>query len=153
MLLTNTIRVHFFFNFETGFNLKKTPFICFPDVFKFETSSAGWVSALPYLAMALTLQVAGHLADCLLRRGTFSRTNIRKIFNCGAFLSQVGVYLYWVLVSQAVRQTKVAQGVNLKGRSPRAPSTKGRPGVHLVFVYGFELQLSDVIKISPRAQC
>ncbi|KPJ21293.1 Vesicular glutamate transporter 1 [Papilio machaon] len=60
------------------------------DVFKFETSSAGWVSALPYLAMALVLQVAGHLADCLLRRGTFSRTNIRKIFNCGAFLSQVG---------------------------------------------------------------
>ncbi|XP_013178070.1 PREDICTED: vesicular glutamate transporter 1 isoform X1 [Papilio xuthus] len=58
------------------------------DVFKFETSSAGWVSALPYLAMALVLQVAGHLSDWLLRRGTFSRTNIRKIFNCGAFLSQ-----------------------------------------------------------------
>lgn len=58
------------------------------DVYKFETSATGWLSAIPYLAMAATLQGAGHLADCLLRRGLLSRTNIRKLFNCGAFLSQ-----------------------------------------------------------------
>ncbi|XP_068630357.1 vesicular glutamate transporter 1 isoform X2 [Battus philenor] len=58
------------------------------DVFKFETSQTGWLSAVPYLAMAIVLQFAGHLADWLLKRGTFTRTNIRKIFNCGAFLSQ-----------------------------------------------------------------
>lgn len=58
------------------------------DVYKFETSATGWLSAIPYLAMAVTLQGAGHLADCLLRRGLLSRTNIRKLFNCGAFLSQ-----------------------------------------------------------------
>uniref|UniRef100_A0A2A4JIN8 Major facilitator superfamily (MFS) profile domain-containing protein n=2 Tax=Heliothis virescens TaxID=7102 RepID=A0A2A4JIN8_HELVI len=58
------------------------------DVFKFETSQTGWLSAVPYLAMAIVLQVAGHAADWLLRRGVMSRTNIRKLFNCGAFLSQ-----------------------------------------------------------------
>ncbi|XP_022816205.1 vesicular glutamate transporter 1 isoform X1 [Spodoptera litura] len=58
------------------------------DVFKFETSQTGWLSAVPYLAMAIVLQVAGHIADWMLRRGMMSRTNIRKLFNCGAFLSQ-----------------------------------------------------------------
>ncbi|CAH2075080.1 unnamed protein product, partial [Iphiclides podalirius] len=58
------------------------------DVFKFETSQTGWLSAVPYLAMAVVLQFAGHLADWMLRRGTLSRTNIRKLFNCGAFLAQ-----------------------------------------------------------------
>lgn len=58
------------------------------DVFHFETSQTGWLSAVPYLAMAIVLQVAGHMADWFLRRGVMSRTNIRKLFNCGAFLSQ-----------------------------------------------------------------
>ncbi|XP_026729511.1 vesicular glutamate transporter 1 isoform X1 [Trichoplusia ni] len=58
------------------------------DVFKFKTSQTGFLAAVPYLAMAIVLQVAGHIADWLLRRGVMSRTNIRKLFNCGAFLSQ-----------------------------------------------------------------
>ncbi|CAF4754888.1 unnamed protein product [Pieris macdunnoughi] len=58
------------------------------DVFKFETSQTGWLSAVPYLAMAIVLQVAGHMADWLLRMRIMSRTNIRKLFNCGAFLAQ-----------------------------------------------------------------
>ncbi|XP_063531911.1 vesicular glutamate transporter 1 isoform X2 [Cydia strobilella] len=58
------------------------------DVFKFETSATGWLSAVPYLAMAIILQVAGHLADWVLRKGYMSRTNVRKLFNCGAFLAQ-----------------------------------------------------------------
>ncbi|CAH0749926.1 unnamed protein product [Diatraea saccharalis] len=58
------------------------------DVFLFDTSQTGWLSAVPYLAMAVVLQVAGHLADWLLRRGLLSRTNVRKLFNCGAFLCQ-----------------------------------------------------------------
>ncbi|XP_063620992.1 vesicular glutamate transporter 1 [Cydia splendana] len=58
------------------------------DVFKFETSATGWLSAVPYLAMAIVLQVAGHLADWVLTKGYMSRTNVRKLFNCGAFLAQ-----------------------------------------------------------------
>ncbi|XP_045520977.1 vesicular glutamate transporter 1 isoform X2 [Pieris brassicae] len=58
------------------------------DVFKFETSQTGWLSAVPYLAMAIVLQVAGHMADWLLRMRIMTRSNIRKLFNCGAFLAQ-----------------------------------------------------------------
>lgn len=58
------------------------------DVFKFQTSQTGFMSAVPYLAMAIVLQVAGHMADWLLKMRILSRTNIRKLFNCGAFLSQ-----------------------------------------------------------------
>lgn len=58
------------------------------DVFHFETSQTGWLSAAPYLAMAIVLQFAGHLADWLLMKNIWSRTTIRKIFNCGAFLAQ-----------------------------------------------------------------
>lgn len=58
------------------------------DVFKFQTSATGWLSAVPYLAMAIVLQVAGHLADWVLTKGYMSRTNVRKLFNCGAFLAQ-----------------------------------------------------------------
>ncbi|XP_045493507.1 sialin isoform X1 [Colias croceus] len=58
------------------------------DVFKFKTSQTGWLSAVPYVAMAIVLQVAGHVADWMLKVGLLSRTNIRKLFNCGAFLSQ-----------------------------------------------------------------
>lgn len=59
------------------------------DVFHFETSQTGWLSAAPYLAMAIVLQFAGHAADWLLAKNIFSRTTIRKLFNCGAFLAQV----------------------------------------------------------------
>ncbi|XP_039749150.1 sialin isoform X1 [Pararge aegeria] len=58
------------------------------DVFKFQTSATGWLSAVPYLAMAVVLQVAGHMADWMLQMQLLSRTNIRKLFNCGAFLAQ-----------------------------------------------------------------
>ncbi|XP_049865733.1 vesicular glutamate transporter 1-like isoform X1 [Pectinophora gossypiella] len=58
------------------------------DIFHFETSQTGFLSAVPYLAMAIVLQVAGHAADLLLRKRLLSTTSIRKLFNCGAFLAQ-----------------------------------------------------------------
>ncbi|XP_060801007.1 vesicular glutamate transporter 1 isoform X2 [Amyelois transitella] len=58
------------------------------DVFKFEISQTGFLSAVPYLAMALVLQGAGHAADLLMRRRILTRTNVRKLFNCTAFLAQ-----------------------------------------------------------------
>jgi len=52
-----------------------------------EIHQAGLISALPYVAMALTVQGAGILADYL-RCKFMSTTNVRKIFTCGAFVSQ-----------------------------------------------------------------
>ena len=42
---------------------------------------AGFVSALPYLVMAITIQAGGHIADCLRRKQILSTTVVRKLFN------------------------------------------------------------------------
>ncbi|XP_032511126.1 vesicular glutamate transporter 1 isoform X1 [Danaus plexippus] len=58
------------------------------DAFGFSTSSSGWSSAVPYLAMSLTLQVSGVLADWLLSLRRLSVTAVRRLFTCGAFVAQ-----------------------------------------------------------------
>lgn len=46
------------------------------------------MSAVPYLAMAIILPSAGQFADWLQSKKILSTTQVRKVFNCGAFLSQ-----------------------------------------------------------------
>lgn len=58
------------------------------DTLKFELEKSGFMSALPYLVMAIVLQFAGHLADWLRSSGICTTTQVRKLFNCGAFISQ-----------------------------------------------------------------
>ncbi|KAJ8670289.1 hypothetical protein QAD02_001548 [Eretmocerus hayati] len=50
--------------------------------------NAGIFMALPYAVMAITLQISGHLADHLRSKKILTTTQVRKLFNCGAFLSQ-----------------------------------------------------------------
>jgi ACS family sodium-dependent inorganic phosphate cotransporter len=50
-------------------------------------SHAGLLSALPYMLMAIVVQIAGFLADYF-RVHYFSTTVVRKLFTCGAFISQ-----------------------------------------------------------------
>ena len=50
---------------------------------------AGFVAALPYLAMAIVVQVGGHLADYVRRRGILSTTATRKVTTSGGNLSCV----------------------------------------------------------------
>ncbi|KAF4524838.1 hypothetical protein B566_EDAN014321 [Ephemera danica] len=54
----------------------------------FDLKDAGLLSALPYLVMAVVLQIAGQMADCLRSRKILSTTNVRKLFTCFGFLSQ-----------------------------------------------------------------
>ncbi|KAG8227727.1 hypothetical protein J437_LFUL008009 [Ladona fulva] len=68
------------------------------DTLGFDLKKAGFFSALPYLAMAIILQISGQLADYMRSLsvesgGTktsriFTTTYVRKIFNCSAFLCQ-----------------------------------------------------------------
>ncbi|XP_049766857.1 vesicular glutamate transporter 2-like [Schistocerca cancellata] len=58
------------------------------DAMHFNLKEAGFMSALPYLVMAIILQFSGHLADWLMRRQILSTTMVRKVFNCGAFVAQ-----------------------------------------------------------------
>ena len=45
------------------------------------TFQAGFVSALPYLVMAITIQASGQLADWVRRKRILSTTSVRKLFN------------------------------------------------------------------------
>lgn len=54
----------------------------------FDLSKAGFVSALPYLVMAITIQAGGHIADCLRRKEILSTTVVRKLFNSFGFVCQ-----------------------------------------------------------------
>lgn len=51
-------------------------------------AKTGAMAALPYLAMSIMLPLSGQLADWFLVKGVFSVTQVRKVFNCGAFISQ-----------------------------------------------------------------
>lgn len=62
--------------------------LVFSDAFNFKLEKTGIYSGLPYLVMALVLQISGHLADYLRSRKICSTTQVRKIFNCGAFICQ-----------------------------------------------------------------
>ncbi|CAG9864851.1 unnamed protein product [Phyllotreta striolata] len=69
------------------------------EVLHFDLKSAGFMSALPYLAMAIIMQLAGQLADFLLVKKVLSITHVRKLFTCVGFLSQTVFILcagYWL---------------------------------------------------------
>ncbi|KAK7871343.1 hypothetical protein R5R35_007602 [Gryllus longicercus] len=58
------------------------------DTLGFDLQQAGFLSALPYLVVAFTIQLAGHIADHILTRNYLSTTQVRKIFCSGAFICQ-----------------------------------------------------------------
>ncbi|KAH0817601.1 hypothetical protein GEV33_005190 [Tenebrio molitor] len=56
------------------------------DMFNFDLGKSGFLSGLPYLAMAIMIQFSGHVADWLREKKHFSTTKVRKMFTCGAFV-------------------------------------------------------------------
>uniref|UniRef100_A0A3Q4GJK7 Vesicular glutamate transporter 1 n=1 Tax=Neolamprologus brichardi TaxID=32507 RepID=A0A3Q4GJK7_NEOBR len=57
----------------------------FEEVFGFEISKVGIVSALPHLVMTIIVPIGGQLADYLRTHNLMSTTNVRKLMNCGGF--------------------------------------------------------------------
>ncbi|XP_065715752.1 vesicular glutamate transporter 1 [Patagioenas fasciata] len=57
----------------------------FEEVFGFEISKVGLLSALPHLVMTIIVPIGGQIADFLRSRGIMSTTNVRKMMNCGGF--------------------------------------------------------------------
>ncbi|MBN3293864.1 VGLU1 protein, partial [Polypterus senegalus] len=57
----------------------------FEEVFGFEISKVGLLSALPHLVMTIIVPIGGQLADFLRSRQLMSTTNVRKMMNCGGF--------------------------------------------------------------------
>ncbi|XP_026873461.1 vesicular glutamate transporter 2.1 [Electrophorus electricus] len=57
----------------------------FEEVFGFEISKVGMLSALPHLVMTIIVPIGGQIADFLRSKNLMSTTNVRKIMNCGGF--------------------------------------------------------------------
>uniref|UniRef100_A0A6Q2Y964 Major facilitator superfamily (MFS) profile domain-containing protein n=1 Tax=Esox lucius TaxID=8010 RepID=A0A6Q2Y964_ESOLU len=55
----------------------------FEEVFGFEISKVGMVSALPHLVMTIVVPIGGQLADYLRTHNIMTTTNVRKLMNCG----------------------------------------------------------------------
>ncbi|KTF94135.1 hypothetical protein cypCar_00025606, partial [Cyprinus carpio] len=55
----------------------------FEEVFGFEISKVGMVSALPHLVMTIIVPIGGQLADYLRTHNIMTTTNVRKLMNCG----------------------------------------------------------------------
>ncbi|KAG8297985.1 hypothetical protein J6590_025201 [Homalodisca vitripennis] len=58
------------------------------DAYNYEIDRTGLISFLPHLLMAVLMPVAGTLADWLRNTEVLTTTQVRKVFNCGAFISQ-----------------------------------------------------------------
>ncbi|XP_070568588.1 vesicular glutamate transporter 2.1-like isoform X2 [Ptychodera flava] len=57
----------------------------FEEVYGYELSAVGVISAMPHLVMTIIVPLGGQLADYLRRKQILSTTTVRKIFNCGGF--------------------------------------------------------------------
>ena len=58
------------------------------DTLNFDLDKTGFISAVPYLTMGILLGVSGYLADWVQIKGYLTTTQVRRYFNCGAFLAQ-----------------------------------------------------------------
>nr|XP_023021827.1 sialin-like [Leptinotarsa decemlineata] len=68
-------------------------------VLDMKLNAAGFLSALPYLAMAIMTQFSGHLADWFLVKGILTTTQVRRTFNCSGFVAQTVFMMtaaYWL---------------------------------------------------------
>uniref|UniRef100_A0A8C4TEJ8 Solute carrier family 17 member 6a n=1 Tax=Erpetoichthys calabaricus TaxID=27687 RepID=A0A8C4TEJ8_ERPCA len=57
----------------------------FEEVFGFEISKVGMLSAVPHLVMTIIVPIGGQIADFLRSKNILSTTAVRKIMNCGGF--------------------------------------------------------------------
>lgn len=84
------------------------------DILDFDLRKAGFMSALPYLAMSIVLQLAGHFADFLQEKNILNTTQVRKLFNCGAFLAQTVFMLaaaFWMSAVGTIICLTLAVGI------------------------------------------
>lgn len=71
------------------------------DVMSFDLSKSGFLSALPYLAMAISSVLAGWIADYILVRQLLNVTLLRKCYISGTMLLQAALIVGAVYVTNA----------------------------------------------------
>lgn len=58
------------------------------DNLEFDLAKSGFIAAIPYLTLGIILFFVGYLADRVQETGFLTTTQVRKYFNCTAFISQ-----------------------------------------------------------------
>uniref|UniRef100_A0A672PVV6 Vesicular glutamate transporter 1 n=1 Tax=Sinocyclocheilus grahami TaxID=75366 RepID=A0A672PVV6_SINGR len=66
----------------------------FEEVFGFEISKVGLVSALPHLVMTIIVPIGGQLADYMRTHNIMTTTNVRKLMNCGGKIRMLVIKLF-----------------------------------------------------------
>ena len=69
-------------------------FLEFSDVFMFKLTESGFFSALPYLALSISVIFSSFLADWLQVKNILTTTQVRRYFNCLSFTIQA-VFLFF----------------------------------------------------------
>nr|CAG4645485.1 EOG090X04X8 [Lynceus sp. MCZ IZ 141354] len=112
MPVWSTVVAHFTENW--GFYTMLTQLPTFlSDTSNLKLDKTGFLSALPYLCMAIIVMLGGQIADWLQKRWKVTTTAVRKFFTCTAFLGQ-GAFLlataYATSLSSAVTFLCLAVG-------------------------------------------
>lgn len=58
------------------------------DNLNFDLANSGFIASVPYLTLGILLFFVGYLADWLRIKGYLTTTQVRRYFNCSAFVSQ-----------------------------------------------------------------
>lgn len=69
------------------------------DILKFDLTSSGILSALPYIVQTAFVYFTGFFADWVQKRGWLNTTQVRKTFNTIGLFSQMGFLLVAAFVS------------------------------------------------------
>ena len=59
-----------------------------PDNLNFDLAKSGFIAAIPYLTLGIILFFVGYIADWVQEKDYLTTTQVRKYFNCAAFVSQ-----------------------------------------------------------------
>jgi ACS family sodium-dependent inorganic phosphate cotransporter len=58
------------------------------DNLDFDLAGSGFIAAIPYLVLGILLFIVGYIADIMQERKILTTTQVRRYFNCLAFVSQ-----------------------------------------------------------------
>ena len=91
-----------------------------------DLQSMGLMSCIPYLALAVCLQLSGLLADTLRSKYNVDTTTVRKMFNCGSYIVQAVCLLlipYVSSMAQVIACITITVGIGGFQTFWLAPST------------------------------
>lgn len=90
----------------------------FLDVFHYDLSQSGGLSAIPYLVLCIVVFISSYLADYVQVKGFLTTTQVRRYFTCFSFVGQVVFMILAAFVMHPVMSVVfLTIGVGLGGFS------------------------------------